>query len=163
MMKTNYEQDPSNKKLLVTREFAAGVDDVWAAWTEAEILDQWWAPKPWKAKTKSMNFAEGGTWLYSMVGPEGEEHFSKVDYKTINPTNQFTAIDCFCDDVGKTNTEMPVMQWICDFTASGNGTTVRVDIAFDNEEDMKKIVEMGFKDGFAMAHDNLDEVLAKGK
>ena len=47
----------------VTREFNAGVEMVWEAWTNPEILDQWWAPKPYRTVTKSMDFREGGTWL----------------------------------------------------------------------------------------------------
>jgi uncharacterized protein YndB with AHSA1/START domain len=48
--------DKANSKVSVKREFAAPLQDVWAAWTESELLDQWWAPKPWKAKTKIMDF-----------------------------------------------------------------------------------------------------------
>ncbi|MDZ7624970.1 MAG: SRPBCC domain-containing protein [Ignavibacteriaceae bacterium] len=56
--------DKQNNKVKVTREFAAPLSKVWAAWTQSELLDQWWAPKPWKAKTKEMEFKEGGHWLY---------------------------------------------------------------------------------------------------
>lgn len=68
---TTIAKDAANKKLIVVREFDAPLAEVWKAWTDSSILDQWWAPKPWKAKTKTMDFREGGTWLYSMVGPDG--------------------------------------------------------------------------------------------
>ena len=42
--------------ITVKRDFAAEVALVWDAYTKPEILDQWWAPKPWKARTKSMSF-----------------------------------------------------------------------------------------------------------
>ena len=74
MSKTIYAKDLPNKKMFVTREFAGTLEDVWEAWTDSNILDQWWAPKPWKAKTKTMDFREGGFWLYSMIGPDGSEH-----------------------------------------------------------------------------------------
>ncbi|MFD2144274.1 SRPBCC domain-containing protein [Mucilaginibacter antarcticus] len=67
---TEITEDLANKKLNVTRTFNAPIDQVWKAWTDDTLLDKWWAPRPWKAETKSMNFTEGGTWLYSMVGPE---------------------------------------------------------------------------------------------
>ncbi|HYG14458.1 MAG TPA: SRPBCC domain-containing protein, partial [Bacteroidia bacterium] len=70
----DFNVDKANRKIKVTREFAAPLSQVWEAWTNSQVLDQWWAPKPWKAKTKTMNFTEGGYWLYAMVGPEGEEH-----------------------------------------------------------------------------------------
>ena len=67
----NFSVDKENNRVNVEREFAAPVGKVWAAWTQQELLDQWWAPRPWKARTKSMDFREGGTWLYAMVGPRG--------------------------------------------------------------------------------------------
>ena len=81
----------------VKREFNASLPDVWSAWTEPQILDLWWAPAPWKSKTKSMDFKEGGRRLYAMVGPDGEERWSCLScvfyvscvrdyYKNINST-----------------------------------------------------------------------------
>ena len=53
-------KDVAGKKITVEREFEASVEDVWRAWTEKELLDQWWAPKPYKARTKTIDFREGG-------------------------------------------------------------------------------------------------------
>ena len=158
---TIYSKDASNKKLKVEREFDAPVAQVWKAWTEPELLDQWWAPKPWKANTKSMDFREGGRWFYYMEGPDGTRHYCKVDYKTIVPNKSFSGFDGFCDEHGETNTEMPGMDWKVVFTPVGSTTKVDVDVTFASEEDLNKIVEMGFKEGFAAAHANLDELLAK--
>ena len=57
----NFSVDKENNRVNVVREFSAPVGKVWAAWTQQELLDQWWAPRPWKARTKSMDFREGGT------------------------------------------------------------------------------------------------------
>jgi uncharacterized protein YndB with AHSA1/START domain len=82
---TIYSKDAANKKIKVVREFDASVEQVWKAWTERELLDQWWAPKPWKANTQSMDFRNGGLWLYYMEGPDGSRHYCRVDYKSIIP------------------------------------------------------------------------------
>ena len=89
-----------NRKITITRNFDATPEQVWRAWTESELLDQWWAPKPWKANTKLMEFTEGGMWLYCMAGPNGEKHYSLVSYKTIDPEKAFTAKDNFCNEDG---------------------------------------------------------------
>jgi uncharacterized protein YndB with AHSA1/START domain len=47
---TTISKDAANRKLVIAREFAAPLEKVWKAWTEKEILDLWWAPKPWRAK-----------------------------------------------------------------------------------------------------------------
>jgi hypothetical protein len=53
------------------------------------------------------------------------------------------------------------MNWKTDFIAVDDRTRVEVEISFASGADMEKIIEMGFKEGFAAAHTNLDELLAK--
>ena len=64
----NFTVDKENNTVNVKREFNASLPQVWSAWTEPQILDLWWAPAPWKSKTKSMDFKEGGRRLYAMLG-----------------------------------------------------------------------------------------------
>lgn len=157
---TVFKKDLANKKIKVTREFDASPERVWKAWTESNQLDKWWAPKPWKANTQSMNFREGGLWLYYMQGPDGTRQYCRVDYSSIVPKKSFIADDAFCDEKGNPKDELPRMHWKNSFNKSDDGTLVNVEITFDTEDDLNKIVEMGFKDGFAAAHQNLDELLA---
>ena len=158
---TIFTKDAANKKIIVEREFDAPLEVVWRAWTESDLLDQWWAPKPWKAKTKSMDFRDGGTWLYVMEGPEGERHWCRADFKNIVPQKTYTGDDAFCDENGNINPEFPSMHWENEFSETDNGTKVRVEITFASEADLEKIIEMGFKEGFAAAHGNLDELLSE--
>lgn len=156
---TTYTKDLDNKRILVSREFDAPVSEVWKAWTDPEILEKWWAPKPWKAVSHSMDFKEGGQWLYYMQGPEGEKHYCRMTYTTIHPKKEYMGEDGFCDENWNPSTELPNMHWKTQFTESGAGTRVDVEVSFDSLEDLEKIVEMGFQEGFAAAHQNLDEVL----
>ena len=118
-------------------------------------------PNPWRAKTKSMDFREGGVWLYSMVGPDGSESFCRLDFKTIDDNKSFTAEDAFCDENGNITHDLPGMHWKNSFSSTGTSTKVEVGITFATEADMEKIIEMGFEEGFTMAHGNLDELLKK--
>ena len=152
--------DKGNNEIHVKREFAASRKKVWAAWTQSELLDQWWAPKPWKAKTKSLDFREGGAWIYSMVGPDGSEHWARADYKTINPQNDFTWLDGFSDENGKLNEALPQAHWSINFEDKQEETMVAIDIKFETLEDLNQIIEMGFKEGFTSGLENLDELLA---
>jgi uncharacterized protein YndB with AHSA1/START domain len=158
---TEIAKDPSNKKLVVTREFDAPVDTVWRAWTDSALLDEWWAPKPWKTNTKSMDFRTGGMWLYYMEGPNGERHYCRADYTNVEPQKSFTGDDSFCDENGNITNTAPGMNWYAQFSESDKGTKVVVEITFASEADMETIIAMGFKEGFTMAHGNLDELLAK--
>ena len=158
---TIFTQDLTNKKIKVTREFDAPVTQVWKAWTESELLDQWWAPKPWKANSLSMDFRNGGRWLYYMEGPDGSREYCRADYKSIRTNKSYECLDAFCDEKGTIKPEFPRMEWLVEFNQAHAGTQVEVEITFASVEDLEKIIKMGFKEGFAAAHNNLDELLAK--
>ncbi len=159
--RTMVTKDMANKKLFTVREFDAPREKVWEYWTKSSLLDLWWAPKPWKAMTKSMDFREGGLWFYCMAGPEGEQHCARLDYLTIDPGNSFTAQDSFCDEAGNKNADFSDVHWANRFYTTPTGTRVEVEMTFKDEADIAKILEMGFEGGFTMAHGNLDELLAK--
>ena len=72
----DFTLDKSKKTALINREFDADLSLVWDAFTKPEILDQWWAPKPWSSKTKVMNFEPGGRRFYALVSTEGLERWS---------------------------------------------------------------------------------------
>ncbi|TPE42944.1 SRPBCC family protein [Pontibacter mangrovi] len=158
-----FSVNKENKTIKVKREFAAELPLVWDAYTKSEILDQWWAPKPWKARTKTMDFREGGYWHYAMVGPEGEEHWALATYKTIDPKKSFTALDGFADAEGVVNTEMPQSKWEVSFTPKKEVTLVENLITFDDLAQLETTIQMGFKEGLTMAMENLDQLLASQK
>jgi uncharacterized protein YndB with AHSA1/START domain len=147
----------------VKREFNALLPDVWAAWTEKELLDQWWAPAPWKSRTKSMDFKPGGRRIYAMVGPAGEEHWALADFKSISPKTNFTFLDAFCDKEGNINDDFPRSDWKIDFKEQDENTLVNITIKHENLSDLEKIIEMGFKEGFTIAMEGLDKIFAAKK
>ncbi len=159
MENTHYVRKPDGKSLVATRFLSAPVGEVWKAWTDPAIVDQWWAPKPWRTETKSMNFASGGAWLYAMAGPDGSRHWSKADLISVDPQKGFHARVYFCDEAGTLNPAFPVSEWHVTFQPEGNGTKATVEVSFKSADDLNKLVEMGFQQGFAMAHNNLDELL----
>ena len=166
-MKNNLQFDftvnRDNKTVNVQREFAASLELVWEAWTNPEILDQWWAPKPYQTKTKSMDFREGGSWLYQMYNTQSEKqqecHWCKNDYHKIVNRSMFSGLDAFCDENGTVNKEMPRTRWTNVFTENVDTTLVTITATYESLSDLEKIIEMGFKEGFTMAMENLDQYI----
>ena len=155
----DFSVNKENKTISVKREFAAELSLVWDAYTKSEILDRWWAPKPWKAKTKKMDFREGGYWHYAMVGPEGEEHWALANYKIVQIRKKFTALDAFADADGNVNKDLPQSKWEVIFTDNGQITLVEFQIVFDDLAQLEATIQMGFKEGLTMAMEGLDELL----
>lgn len=157
-----FDVDKVGKKINVSRDFEATVVHVWDAWTKPELLDQWWAPKPWRAETRTMDFREGGIWHYAMVGPDGEKAWCLVEYLKIDIRKKFDAVDAFCDEHAVRSADFPTSTWHVSFIARGNSTRVEVVIEYEEVEHLEKYIEMGFREGFTMALGNLDALLAAG-
>ncbi|AYN68230.1 SRPBCC domain-containing protein [Euzebyella marina] len=164
-MKTNllfdFKVDEENNTIEIKREFDTDLPLVWKAWTTSELLDQWWAPKPYHVETKSLELIEGGTWLYAMVSPEGEKTWCKADYKKIEMNEELSWLDAFCDQNGNSNTTKPRSLWNNKFSAKDGRTLVNMTLHHDKLEDIQTMIEMGFKEGFTMALENLDQLLER--
>lgn len=107
----DFTVNKENNTIVIKREFAANLELVWQAWTTAELLDQWWGPKPYRSETKTMEFRVGGFRLYAMVSPEGEKHWAREDYQQIVQHKNFSSIDSFCDENGNENPDLPKSLW----------------------------------------------------
>ncbi|WP_339703373.1 SRPBCC domain-containing protein [uncultured Marixanthomonas sp.] len=155
----NFSVDKKNKTIHIQREFNANLELVWKAWTEAELLNQWWAPKPYHIETKTLHLEVGGMWLYAMVSPEKEKTWCKADYKAIETNKLLSWLDAFCDENGNENTIKPRSLWTNLFTEKNEITLVDSTLKHDKMEDIETMIEMGFKEGFEMALSNLDDLL----
>lgn len=154
----DFTVDKATKTVLITREFDAPLSLVWEAFTTAELLDQWVAPKPFTSRTKYMNFKEGGKRFYAMVSPEGEERWALQEYKTIRPKTYFKMYNAFADKDG--NTEPTGSEWEYTFSEQNGITKATISIYNESLERLERILD-GFTIGMKMSLANLEELLAR--
>ena len=146
------------KTVTITADFDAGRDLVWDAYTKAELLDQWWAPKPFMSRTKDMNFEEGGRRFYAMVAPDGQERWALQQYKTITPKTNFTLFNAFADE--DANPQLPGSDWDLSFAEESGKTTVTISIYNESLERMETLLAMGFTEGITATLGQLNDLLA---
>src|SRR4029078_6294167 len=153
----DFTVDKAAKTVFITREFDAELSLVWDAFTKKEILDQWWAPKPYASKTKVLDFKVGGRRFYVMVSPEGQERWILQKYTSISPKTNFKFFNAFADE--NENPELPGSEW--DHTFSEQNGTTKVSVVIYNEslERLEKILD-GFTQGMKMSLSNLEKRLA---
>jgi uncharacterized protein YndB with AHSA1/START domain len=151
--------DKATKTVTITKEFAFERSLVWDAYTKPEILDQWWAPRPYSSKTKAMNFEVGGRRFYAMVSPEGDERYIVQKYTSITPKTNFKLFNAFADK--DENLELPGSDWDLNFVEHNGKTTVTTTIYNESLERLERMIEAGFKEGTMAQLHNLEEVLAK--
>jgi len=151
--------DKENNTITTLREFAGKRQLVWDCYTKSELLDRWFAPKPLTTRTSSMQFKEGGHWLYAMVDPGGQEYWGRLDYQTIAPIDHYTALDGFCDNTGALNPDLPRSQWDVTFSDTPGHTLVKTVVSYKSAEAIEQVIQMGLKEGLASTLDRLDELL----
>ncbi|MBK7944615.1 MAG: SRPBCC domain-containing protein [Flavobacteriales bacterium] len=159
----NFYVRKEDRTITVERAFNAPLDAVWAAFTEADILCKWWAPKPYVCVIQSLDFREGGRWLYYMEGPQGDRHHCFFDYETVRPKTYYMGHDGFCDERGNATDMIPSTKWENRFSEEEGITVVRMLLTYESELALEKTIEMGFKEGFTMGLEQLEELLAASK
>ncbi|HMJ70307.1 MAG TPA: SRPBCC domain-containing protein [Cyclobacteriaceae bacterium] len=153
----DFTVDKPAKTVFIKREFDANLSLVWDAYTKPEILDQWWAPKPWASRTKVMDFKVGGRRFYAMVGPEGPERWAVQKYTSITPKTNFKFFNAFADKDEKL--ELPGSDWDFNFSGQNERTTVSITIKNESLARMEKMIEMGFQEGFTLTMKTLEDLL----
>ena len=152
----DFTVDKEKKTIFLTREFNAEFSLVWDAFTKAELLDQWIAPKPYTAKTKYMNFKVGGKRFYAMISPEGQERWAIQEYTSITPKTNFKMYNAFADE--NENPELPGSEWNHTFSEQNGTTTVNIVIYNESFERLERLLD-GFTQGMKMSMNNLENLL----
>ncbi len=153
-----FNVDKEAKTVSITAEFDAERDLVWDAYTKPELLDQWWAPKPFASRTKVMEFREGGRRFYAMVTPDGQERWALQKYTSITPKTNFKLFNSFADE--NENPELPGSDWDLNFSGQNGTTKVHISIYNESLERLERMVAMGFKEGITATLGSLKELLA---
>lgn len=154
-----FEKDYVSTCIIANCRLNAPLKTVWDAFTNPIILEKWFAPEPYRAVTKVMEFKNGGTWLYYMLSPEGKKHWGTSVFSNIRINESFEASDGFCDENGVIDLQLPQMNWFYQFQENDGKTLVSVTIIPSNEAQMKQVLEMGFEDGYKMALNQLQQLL----
>ncbi|MCU0435788.1 MAG: SRPBCC domain-containing protein [Bacteroidia bacterium] len=155
----NFVADKQNHTLTIEREFAAGRQLVWDCHTKHELLDQWFAPKPFTTKTKSMQFSNGGHWHYAMVAPDGNEYWGYTSYIKVDPIDYYETRDAFSNEAGEINEALPRAKWEVTFSDKGENTLVRTIVYYASLNDLETIINMGMQEGMTATLQKLDELL----
>lgn len=88
------------KVLVITRVFDAPRELVFKAWTDPELMAQWWGPKDFTTPACKIDLRVGGKYLFCMRSPDGQDYWGTGVYREIVPPERLVYTDSFADAEG---------------------------------------------------------------
>lgn len=150
-----FEVDP-DKDLVLERIVPVKPATVWRAWTEPELLVQWFTPAPWRTESARVHPIPGGPFDIVMAGPDGERNDSKGCVLQAVPNRLLVWTDALSQ--GFRPQREPFMTGILLFTPHPDGTHYRAVVRHQGPEARAQHAEMGFEHGWGAALDQLVEL-----
>lgn len=74
-----------SNEIHILRTYDAPLKAVWDAWTDPAQTAQWWGPRGFTLTTHSKDLRTGGSWVYTMHGPDGTDYPNKTHYLEVAP------------------------------------------------------------------------------
>jgi uncharacterized protein YndB with AHSA1/START domain len=148
---------PSDREIVLTREFNAPRELVFEAYTNPEHVRNWWGPR---SSTKVLFEAEvrpGGSWRYVILSGEGDEVPFTGVYQEVTPPDRLVYTEVY--DVAPFNSGDPALNTVT-FTAEKGRTVVSVTTVYPTKEVRDYVLSTGMEGGAAESYDRLEELLA---
>jgi uncharacterized protein YndB with AHSA1/START domain len=97
-----------------------------------------------------------------MTGPQGEKSRSWWEFVAVDDPRSLEFEEGFSDEAGDPDPGMPTSRALVELAGNGAGTRMTVTTFFPDSGAMARLVEMGMVEGFTMAINQIDAVLAEG-
>ena len=141
------------RDLLLTRLIDAPREKVYQAWTEPQLLKQWFTPAPWSVSLVETDVRVGGSTLIVMRGPEGQEFPNRGVYLEVIPNERLVFTDAFVH--AWELSEKPFMTVILTFEDKGGKTQYTARVRHWSVADREAHEQMGFHQGWAICAEQL--------
>ena len=145
---------PSDTQVQVTRKFDASPHLVYRAWTEPELVRQWWTAKRGTMTVCDIDLRVGGKWRYAMDAHHGSEVAFHGEYLEIVPDQRLVTTEIYEGAPGAppATTEMTLTE--------EDGVTTLTLLVTHGDQMSRDMHAQSMPEGLQDALDTVDEVLA---
>jgi len=143
----------SSNEIRLTRVYDAPVRAVWDAWTIPEQVEKWWGPRGFTLTTHSKDLRAGGSWRYTMHGPDGVDYLNVAKYHVVEPHKTLVY------DHGATDDRPPLFHVTVTFTEANGKTTMELVFTLPSPEAAAQIARRIKQAGGNATWDRLAEHL----
>jgi uncharacterized protein YndB with AHSA1/START domain len=142
------------KRFTIVRTFDAPRAEVWRAWTDPTVAAAWWHPAGMRTPPESVtiDLRAGGSFSYTMIGPDGDEHPTTGSYLEVREPDHLAFT---WGMPGDDPAEIPVITVDLSDTVDG-----RTEMTFHVEGVAGRPGDENFYDGWTEAFDVLDGLAA---
>ena len=145
------------RELSLTRLIDAPREKVYRAWTQPDLLMQWFAPKPWSTVRADVDLRAGGGNVLVMADAEGNEYPNPGQYLEVVPNEKLVFTDAYVGDWAPS--PKPFMTVTLTFTDEGGKTRYTAVVKHWSVEDRKAHEAMGFHEGWGLCTDQLEALV----
>ncbi|QPM92167.1 SRPBCC family protein [Pseudooceanicola algae] len=136
--------------LVLSRTMAASSAALWRCWTEPQLLERWFCPKPWFVTDARIDLTPGGEFACTMNGPGGEKFPSLGVVLAAEPGKRLVTTDAF--KPGWIPSDRAFLTTEITLEDQGDGTTLYTATARHWSDEAKQEHEaMGFHEGWGAA------------
>jgi len=147
-------------ELSLTRLIDAPRAAVYRAWTDPELLKQWFAPLPYTTPHAELDVRPGGANLIVMKSPDGQEMPNRGTYLEVVPNERIVFTDAYVGD-WTPSPNKPFMTVILTFEDEAGKTRYTARVRHWNAEDKETHEKMGFHQGWGICTDQLAALVTK--
>ena len=148
----------SDRELVLNRLINAPREKVFAAWTQPELLKQWFAPKPGTTPRAELDVRPGGSSLIVMRGPDGSEFPNRGVYLEVVPNEKIVATDAYTE--AWQPWAKPFMTIDLTFEDVNGKTNYTARVRHWSVADREAHEKMGFHEGWGRCTDQLEQLVA---
>ena len=146
---------PSDREIVMTREFDAPRELVYDALTKPELLKRWFGPRGWSLIVCEVDLRVGGAWRFVLRGPDGAEMGMRGVYRELVRPERTVHTESFDEYPGESLVTGVL-------TERGGKTTLTGTVLYESREIRDMVVSSGMEHGAAESYDKLAELLAPG-
>lgn len=154
----NIVHDP-DRDLVITRLIDAPRAKLFKAWTEAELLKQWFAPLPWTTPHAELDARPGGASLVVMAGPDGTQFPNPGLYLDVVQNERIVFTDAYVN--AWTPSAKPMMTVILTFEEEAGKTRYTARVRHWSVADREAHEAMGFYQGWGQCADQMEALVTQ--
>lgn len=156
-----------DQSLFLEQVFPASREQVYEAFINAEQLKQWWGPNGWELTFCEVDAKPDGYWHYCMTCTDqskeyvGQQSWGKAIYVELDKPNRIVYRDCFSNEAGEIDPNMPDSLVVLEFEDQAKFTRVKSEARYPSKEELDAVLKMGLVTGISETWMKLDQYLRR--